>query len=204
MDRAEKIACGTNGEVILAGAIIKFQLGMGLILGSGNWFILSKKQSAEYSKTILNQKGGRKMKKKTLLLLAFSAWVYLMSCAVAPVALRDYNPANPDEAAIISVIIAFEESFNKADQNKFLSIVADDARIMHGTQRKIFTKEEYARILPERIKEMGIIKFSNPKIRISRDIATVQAYYEGRVASMQYYFELKKFGDKWLILANSY
>jgi hypothetical protein len=57
MERAETIACGTNGEVILAGAIIKLQLGMGLILGSGNWFILSKRQSAEYSKTILDQKG---------------------------------------------------------------------------------------------------------------------------------------------------
>ena len=144
------------------------------------------------------------MKKKTLLLLAFSTWFYSMICAAAPVALRDYKPANSDEAAIISVIIAFEESFNKADQNKFLSIVADDARIMHGPQKKIFTKEEYAKILPQRIKQMGIIKFSNPKIRISRDIAKVQAYYEGRIAHMDYYFELKKFGDEWLILANSF
>jgi len=144
------------------------------------------------------------MKKKTLLLLASSVWFYSMICAAASVALRDYKPKNPDEAAIISSVIAWEESFNNADQNKFLSIVADDARIMHGAQKKIYTKEEYVKILPERIKQMGIIKFSNPKIRISGDTAKVQAYYEGKIAHMDYYFELKKFGDKWLILANSF
>ncbi len=75
---------------------------------------------------------------------------------------------------------------------------------MHGRERKIMTKEEYVRILPERIKEMGIIKFSNPKIKIDRDTATVQADYESRVVSMPYSFNLKKIGDKWFILANSY
>ena len=144
------------------------------------------------------------MKKRTLLLLACLAWFYSMICAAAPVALRDYKPANAEEAAIISVVIAWEESFNNADQDKFRSIVADDARIMHGPQKKIYTKEEYVKILPERIKQMGIIKFSNPKIRISGDTAKVQAYYEGKFAHMDYYFELKKFGDKWLIIANSF
>jgi ketosteroid isomerase-like protein len=145
------------------------------------------------------------MKKRALLLLASSAWVYSMICAAAPVALRDYKPANPDEAAIISVVIGWEDCLNNADQNKFRSIVADDARITHGLpQRKIFTKEEYVKILPERIKQVGIIKFSNPKIRISGDTAKVQVYYEGKVAHMDYYLELKKSGDKWLILANSF
>jgi len=145
------------------------------------------------------------MKKKPLLLLVFLAWVYLTSCAVAPVALKDYKPANPDEAAIISVIIGFEESLNKADQNKFLSIVADEARIMHGTQKKIYNKEEYARFLPERLKEMGTIKFSNPRIQIEREIGAVQAIYDGKiVAGLPYSFELKKIRGKWLILSNTF
>lgn len=76
--------------------------------------------------------------------------------------------------------------------------------MMHAREKKILTKEEYAKILPERIKEMGIIKFSNPKIKIDRDNATVRADYESRVVSMPYSFNLKKIGDKWLILANSY
>ena len=147
------------------------------------------------------------MKKETVLksfFLLLGVCFFLTSCALAPVALRDYKPANPEEAAIISVIIAFEDSLNKVDQKTFLSIMADDAQIVHGREKKIFTKQEYAKILPQRIKEMGIIKFSNPKIRIDRDIATVRADYESKVASLQYLFELKKFGDKWLILANSY
>ena len=144
------------------------------------------------------------MRKKTLLIMLLLAWVCLTSCAVTPVTLRDYKPANSEEAAIISVIIAFEESFNKVDQKLFLSIMADGAQIMHGAQRKIFTKEEYVNILPERIKEMGIIKFSNPKIKIDRDTAIVKADYESRVVSMPYSFNLKKIGGKWLILSNSY
>ena len=141
------------------------------------------------------------MRKKTLLILLLLAWVYLTSCAVT---LKNYKPANPEEVAIISAIIAFEESFNKVDQKLFLSIMADGAQIMHGAQRKIFTKEEYVNILPERIKEMGIIKFSNPKIKIDRDIATVQATYESKNIIMPYSLKFKKSGDKWLILSNSY
>ncbi len=143
------------------------------------------------------------MKKKTLLLLASSVWFYSMICAAASVGLRDYKPANPDQAAIIAVIIAWEESFNNIDQDKFRSIVADDARIMHGVQKKIYTKEEYVKILLERKKQMGIVKFSKPKIKMSGDSATVEAFYESKVAQMDYYFELKRIGDKWLILANS-
>ncbi len=82
--------------------------------------------------------------------------------------------------------------------------MADEARIMHGRERKIFTKEEFVHILPERINEMGIIKFSNPKIKIDRDTATVQVDYESRVVNMPYSFNLKKIGGKWFILANSY
>ncbi len=146
----------------------------------------------------------RKMMKEALLFLLLLAVVDLTGCAVTSVALRDYKPANPEEAAIISVIIAFEESFNKVDPKLFLSIMADEARIMHGRERKIMTKEEYVRILPERIKEMGIIKFSNPKIKIDRDTAMVQADYESRVVSMPYSFNLKKIGDKWFIVNNAY
>lgn len=139
------------------------------------------------------------MKKKTLLIMVLLAWACLMGCAVT---LKNYKPANPEEAAIIAVIIAFEESFNKADQKLFLSIMADDARIMHGREKRIFNKEEYARILPERMKEIGIISFSNPKIKIDREMATVQATYQSKMITMPYSFELKKYGDKWLILRN--
>jgi len=118
--------------------------------------------------------------------------------------LKNYKAANPEEGAIISVIVAFEESFNKVDQQLFLSIMADEARIMHGREKKIFNKEEYARILPERIKEIGIISFSNPKIKIDGAIATVQATYGSNVVTMPYLFELKKYGDKWLILRNAF
>ena len=129
------------------------------------------------------------------------AWVCLISCAVT---LKNYKPVNPEEAAIISTLIVFEEGFNKEDQKKILSIVADEAQIMIGRAGKLVNKEEYAKILPERFKAIGAISISNPKIKIDRDTATVKAHYESRVVGMPYSFNLKKIGGKWLILSNSY
>ncbi len=62
-----------------------------------------------------------KVRKENLLVLFILAIVYLTGCVVTPVALRDYKQASPEEAAILSVIIAFEESFNKVDQKLFLN-----------------------------------------------------------------------------------
>lgn len=142
-----------------------------------------------------------------LIIILLLACIFLSSCAttpVTPVSLRDYKPVNLEEAAVISVIISFEESLNQADKQRLSSILADEAKMMHGRDKKILTKEEYEKILPQRIKEMGIIKFSNPLVDINQDVATVIADYKSRVAILEYSFKLKKMGDKWLILANSY
>jgi hypothetical protein len=141
------------------------------------------------------------MRKKTLLILLPLAWVCLTSCAVT---LKNYKPANPEEAAIISVIIAFEESFNKVDQKRLLSILADEAQIMYGREKKIATKEEFARILPERFRDIGTIAYSNPKIKIDGDITTVQIELGSKFGSFPHSLKLKKIGGKWLILASSY
>jgi ketosteroid isomerase-like protein len=150
------------------------------------------------------------MRKETIsgyFLLLLGACYFLVSCAtppVTPVALKDYKSASPEEAAIVAVVIAFEECLNNADQKRLLSILADEAKMMHGRDKRIMTKKEYVNILPERIKEMGIIKFSNTKTEVSLDTATVKADYVGRAAVLDYLFKLKKFGDKWLIMSNSY
>lgn len=82
--------------------------------------------------------------------------------------------------------------------------MADDAQIMHGREKKIFIKEEYVKILPERINEVGIISFSGPNIKTDGDRATVQATFTSKFIIMPHFFELKKFGDKWLIFRNAF
>ena len=127
---------------------------------------------------------------------------FLTSCAVT---LKNYKPANPEEAAIISVLITFEEAFNNADSKAMLSIVADEAQIMIGREGKLVNKEEYDKILPERFKAIGAITISNPKIKIERDIATVKVEISSiRISGMPYTNKLKKLGDKWLIRAAEY
>ncbi|RJR44571.1 MAG: nuclear transport factor 2 family protein [Desulfobacteraceae bacterium] len=147
------------------------------------------------------------MKKMTVLFISLSLFISLAGCATAPVtpvAVREYKPVNAEEAAVISVIIAFEESFNQADAKKMSSILADEAKMMHGWNKQILTKEEYKKILPQRIKEMGVVTFSNPRIEINQGEATVWADYKSRVAVLNYSFKLKKMGDKWLIMSNSF
>lgn len=147
------------------------------------------------------------MSKTTILMILLLACIFLSSCAttpITPMALRDYKPANHEEAAVISVIISFEESLNQADKQKLSGILADEAKMMHGRDKKTLTKKEYENVLSQRIKEMGIIKFSNPRVDINQDVATVKADYKSRVAILAYSFKLKKTGDKWFIIANSF
>ena len=141
------------------------------------------------------------MKAKAILILLVWALICLTSCAVP---LKNYKPANPEEAAIISVLITFEDAFNKADSKAMLNIMIDDARIMYGREKKMATKDEYAKILPERFKEVGPISHSNPKIKINGDIATVSTSLESSRGSLKNSYKLKKLGDKWLILATEY
>lgn len=115
--------------------------------------------------------------------------------------------ANPDEAAIISTLMAFEKSYNSGDQKAVLDLFVDDARITFGDPRnkKVGTKEEYGRILPERFRAVGNLWISDPKIRIEGDMATVRTTVGSKFGEVpNYIFRLKKHGDKWLIVATEY
>lgn len=144
------------------------------------------------------------MKKNPLLILVSLACVYLVGCAVT---LKNYKPANPDEAAIISTLMAFEKSYNSGDQKAVLDLFVDDARITYGDPRgkKVGTKEEYGKILPERFRTVGSLWISDPKIRIEGDMATVKTTVGSKFGEVpNYIFRLKKHGDKWLIVATEY
>jgi len=144
------------------------------------------------------------MKAKATLFLLVLTLICLTSCAVS---LKNYKPANPEEASIISTLMGFEKSYNSGDQKAVLDLFADDARITTGDPRnkKVVTKEEYGRILPERFKAVGNLWISDPKIRIEGNIATVKTTVGSKFGEVpNYIFKLKKHGDKWLILATEY
>jgi hypothetical protein len=138
---------------------------------------------------------------KILCLLMMLVWISLTSCAVTS---KDYELTNREELSIISVLIAFEESYNKKHQDKFLSLIADEAQIMWGKERNIVSKAEFTKILPEGFEAISTIRISRPKIKIDGNIATVQAEWQANSFYTQSLFKLKKFRWKWLILAISY
>jgi len=130
--------------------------------------------------------------------------ICLTSCAVS---LKSYKPANPEEAVIISTLMGFEKSYDSGEQKAVLELFADDARITTGDPRnkKVVTKEEYGKILPERFKTVGSLWISDPKIRIEGDMAIVKTTVGSKFGEVpNYIFKLKKYGDKWLIIATEY
>ncbi len=132
------------------------------------------------------------------------AWFCLVSCAVS---LKNYKPANPEEAAVIAILIAFEENFNKGDPKGVLDVIADEAKITYGDpgNKKVGTKEEYGNVLPDRFKTVGSLWISDPKIRIEGDVAIVRTRMGSKFGEVpNYLFKLKKYGGKWLIVATEY
>lgn len=139
---------------------------------------------------------------KKILVIALFLLFLLPGCAIT--SLKDYKPASQEEASIIAVLMLHNESWNRKDGETFLSLFADEARIMYGRERIVVSKAEYAKIMPERMKVYRRIETFNPKIKIEGDMATVHVDMQLDTFSQPFVFKLRKIGDKWLIVETSY
>ena len=111
------------------------------------------------------------MKKKIFPALLFcSALFILVGCVTT---LQGYKPRNSNEGAIKALLVRWETTWNSHDVNGNLALWNDRAKIMYGLDRKLATKQEYANILPERIKAHPTIKLGSPRIRVSGNKADV-------------------------------
>ncbi len=105
-----------------------------------------------------------------LILLSCSSALLLIGCITT---LQAYKPKNPSEVPIKALLVKWETTWNSNDVNGNLFLWNDKARIMYGLDRKFATKQEYEKILPERIKAHPIIKLGPPRINISGNKADV-------------------------------
>jgi hypothetical protein len=124
--------------------------------------------------------------------------IMIISCGQdEPIA--NYEPGSPEEKALKGVLLDFQDGVNSRDAVKIINLIHEDASIMAGRERKILTRAEYFKNLPERLAENPPIALGNPKMAISGGQAEVKTYitrgeYRGLLV-----FNMKRVGNKWYI-----
>ena len=114
--------------------------------------------------------------------------------------LATYQPKNPEETAIKSLLLKWEKTYNSGDVTGNLSTWNDKAQIMHGTDRKLATKNQYIEILPERMKANPSVNLGTPDIKIAGDKAEVKTTLSSSRGSLPATFNLIKENNLWTII----
>jgi hypothetical protein len=137
---------------------------------------------------------------KTLLIyiIVALATAAMMSCGRNE-PLADYEPQSPEELALKTIFLEFQDGINRKDAETVANIIHENARIMVGRERKILAKTEYGKILPKRLAENPPISFGKPKMRVSGETAEVKIYmtrgnYNGLIV-----YNMRKDNSKWYI-----
>ena len=113
--------------------------------------------------------------------------------------LADYEPKSPEEAALKTIFLEFQDAVNRKDSEKVANAIHENAKIMVGRERTTLTKADYSKILASRLAENPPISFGKPKMKISGETAEVRIYmtrgnYNGLIV-----YNMKKDYSKWYI-----
>lgn len=122
--------------------------------------------------------------------------------------LQDYDPISSDEVGIKEFFVLMEDVWNNKDIDKVLALYHNDAKIMNGRERKIFSKKEYAELL-KNLKVIRKIKFGIPKMikfyenknKSEVDISMFLYVYQ---VTLKMKLFLVRSGDSWLITERTY
>jgi hypothetical protein len=135
----------------------------------------------------------------------FSAiFIILIVSGACVTTLQNYQPKNPDEILIKELLIKFENTYNNQDVLGFLFLWNDKAQIMIGSERKVFSKMEYAQILPARLKNSPRITVGAPSINIMGDKCEASFVLSRPNVSNVLTLYLIKENGHWSIIGNSY
>jgi len=90
--------------------------------------------------------------------------------------LTNYEPKSPQEQALKSILLDFQDGVNTLDAKKIESLIHPKASLMAGRERKTLSKEEYVKILPKRLAGNPSVALGKPKMTVSGDKAEVKIY----------------------------
>lgn len=108
-------------------------------------------------------------------LLFFIAITVIASCGQNE-PLTNYEPKSPQEQALKSILLDFQDGVNTLDTKKIETLIHPKASLMTGRERKTLSKEEYVKILPKRLAGNPSIALGKPKMTVSGDKAEVKIY----------------------------
>ena len=118
--------------------------------------------------------------------------------------LANYEPKSGEEQALKSVLLDFEKAVSKKDFKQIENLFHERASIMIGRDRKILSKAEYIKILPERLADDPYMALGTPKMKISGDKAEIRIYMTREENNFLIIFNMKLENDKWQILSWDY
>ena len=118
--------------------------------------------------------------------------------------LSNYEPKSPQEQALKSVLLDFQDGVNSLDAKKVGHFIHKNALIMTGRDRKIFSKAQYVKILPKRLAENPPVALGKPKMTVSRDEAEVKVYMTRGDFNGLVVFNMKMENDRWYIQSWKY
>ena len=127
----------------------------------------------------------------------------ILSCGQnEPIA--NYEPKSSQEQALKNILLAFQDGVNTRDSDKIGNLIHEKAAIMTGRDRKIISKAEYIKTLPQRLAENPPVSLGKPKMAVSRDKAEVKIYvtrgdYKGLIV-----FNMTFDNNKWTIQSWKY
>ena len=90
--------------------------------------------------------------------------------------LTNYEPKSPQEQALKSILLDFQDGVNTLDAKKIESLIHPKASLMTGRERKTLSKKEYVKILPKRLAGNPSVALGKPKMTVSGDKAEVKIY----------------------------
>ena len=90
--------------------------------------------------------------------------------------LTNYEPKSPQEQALKSILLDFQDGVNTLDAKKIETLIHPKASLMTGRERKTLSKEEYVKILPKRLAGNPSVALGKPKMTLSGDKAEVKIY----------------------------
>ena len=134
---------------------------------------------------------------------AFVILLALLSCEQHR-PLVDYAPKSSQEQALKNLLLIFQEAVVEKDSKKIEKLLHESASIMIGSDRKILSKSEYVKILPERLSENSSILFGTPKMSVSGDKAEIRIYMSRGGGNFLIVFNMVMESNTWYISSWKY
>jgi hypothetical protein len=95
-------------------------------------------------------------------IIILSAALLIAGYANAASSLRDYEPKSPDEEAIVSLILNYENAYNSGNIQGIKDLFWDEGKSMYGYQRMVFTKAEFDTVLPKKLADYPVLEALEP------------------------------------------